>query len=276
MTRNPHPRKELGQFFLRNREIARLMAEAIPTDSLVLEIGPGDGSLTSALLDSNHRVVGVELDPALVAKLQQRFQHRRDLALIQSNILKLDWSELATHGELNIAGNLPYHLTSPILFEVFERVRADIPPAIWQMVIMVQREVGRRLTAAAGSKEYGSLTLLTAWHGTADYLLSVPAEDFYPRPKVDGAVIRIRFHKAEESPPIDYESFRRLARGCFAQRRKMMRNGIRVVNDLPTGWENLNYDFTRRPEDFSFAEYVQLAQDLQRLAHSGTPSEIDK
>ncbi|MDP8238990.1 MAG: rRNA adenine dimethyltransferase family protein [Candidatus Hatepunaea meridiana] len=293
-------KKELGQFFLRDISIANRIALSVPTEPLVVEIGPGDGALTKELINTGHKVIGVELDREMIGLLEQRFEHRRDFRLIHGNILKVDWEMIAEKADrLVVAGNLPYHLTSPILFNVFEIVRKgnksyecalqrvstnpSIPKTlctevrtqnsylqenvrIEEMVIMVQREVGIRLTANSGCRDCSALTLLTRYHGTPEYLFTVPSDCFRPMPKVDGAVIKIVFHQADQFPDVDYNEFRRIVRGSFAQRRKMMRNALGVIKDLPEGWRDLDYDFRLRPEAFSFDDFVNLTNDLQRLS----------
>lgn len=259
-------RKSLGQYFLRDPEVARQIAEATPPGVPVLEVGPGDGALTAQLLDIGRTVTAVEVDGALVERLNRRFRTHHDFDLITGNILKMDWAELGRrHPLVSVAGNLPYHLASPILFAVFDLVRSGEAPRVEAMVVMVQREVGRRLTAQPNSREYGALTLLAGYHGRAEYLFTVPANRFMPRPRVDGAVIKFSFYTPEERPEIDYFYFRRVVRACFAQRRKMMRNALRVVNDLPDGWQTLAHDFTRRPEQFTPEEFYRLATELREL-----------
>ncbi len=248
---------------LRDRGIARRIAAAVPTEPLVVEVGPGDGALTAELLDAGHRVVGVELDRSMIERLKGRFRSRREFSLIAGDILTIDWKAVGgDDDELVVVGNLPYHLASVILFDIFKQVRRADLPRINGMVIMVQREVGVRLTAQPGNRDYGSLTLLTRYHGQAEYLFTVPSDRFHPEPKVDGAVIQLTFNRSGEFPPVEYDSFRRIVRGSFAHRRKMMRNALRVLNDLPEGWDELKYDFTRRPESFTFEEYIDLTRDL--------------
>lgn len=257
------PRKSLGQFFLKDSEISRQIASLIPQDAQVIEIGPGDGALTNELLAANHRVIGIEVDSSMVSRLQHRFEHRRDFRLISEDILKIDWKTVVSDKRKNvIVGNLPYHLVSSILFAVFGYVRCCQEPHIDSMIVMVQSEVGRRITAHPRTKDYGSLTLLTQFHGFAEYMLRVPAESFYPIPAVDGGIIRILFRNPETLPKVDYEQFRRIVRGCFSQRRKMMRNALGVINDLPDNWQNLDFDFTRRAEEFTFEEFVSLTNNL--------------
>lgn len=258
-------KKELGQFLLRDSTIAMRISEAVPVEPQIVEIGPGDGALTRELLDSGHRVIGIELDNMMVKKLEQRFNHRRDFRLISGDILDVDWSSLSDdNGDLVVVGNLPYHLTGPILFAIFDSIRLK-QSRIISVVVMVQKEVGIRLTAKPGRRECGSLTFLTNFHGFPEYLFTVPASSFHPKPGVDGSVIRITFRKRDNFPDVRYEDFRRIVRGCFAQRRKMMRNALCVVTNLPEGWQELEYDFTLRPEQFTFDGFIRLTRDLVNL-----------
>jgi len=262
----PKFKKSLGQNFLRDDEIAYKIAQSVPNNYQILEIGPGDGFFTKKLLETDHRVIGVEIDEQWIGKLQSRLKNHRDFKVIASDFLKLDWNLLNEEiDEIVITGNLPYHLTSPTLFGIFEMVREKTTPRIIQTIFMVQKEVGQRLTASGNCKEYGKLALMTKYHGIAEYLFTVPAKSFFPRPKVDGAVIRITFHQPEDIPDVDYLQFRRIVRGCFAQRRKMMRNSLGIIDNLPDGWADLDFDFTRRPEHFSFEEFVKLTKDLLAL-----------
>ncbi len=257
------PKKSLGQFFLRDCEISRQIASMIPVDFQVIEIGPGDGALTHELLTSDHRVVAVEVDLSMVSRLHHRFEHRRDFRVVSEDVLEINWEQIAAADRKNIiVGNLPYHLASSILFSVFKYVRSGCKPDIDSMIVMVQNEVGRRITAVPRTKDYGSLTLLTQYHGSAEYMLKVPSDRFHPVPAVDGAVIRISFNEDNEFPAVDYELFRRIVRGCFSQRRKMMRNAMGVINDLPEGWQNLDFDFTRRAEELTLDEFVALTVNL--------------
>lgn len=262
-TRGSGPKKSLGQFFLRDKITTLRIAKSISDGFPVIEIGPGDGALTWALLDIGRAVTAVELDPELVEQLSQRFSRRRDFRVIRGDILQVGWESLTDNlSEIVIVGNLPYHLTAPILFSVFERVRNNQPPKIVEMVVMIQKEVAQRLVAVPKSKAFGSLTLLASYHASIDYLFEVPAKLFYPRPKVDGAVIKLRFHNPEDRVKVDYPSLRRVVRGSFAQRRKMMRNSLGVVNNLPDNWRDIPYDLTRRPEEFTLEEFADITNIL--------------
>ncbi len=263
----PRFKKMLGQNFLRDDQAALNIAEAIDTEHLVVEIGPGDGYLTNKLLDTGHNVLGVELDAEWLEKLANRLKRHDNFRVITGNILDLDWDEMGIeHEQITIAGNLPYHMTSPIVFAMFKRVRENLRPHVHQMVIMVQKEVGMRLTAQPRCKAYGGLTLLAHYHADVEYLFTVPSTSFMPKPRVDGAVLRFNFRNPENFAPVEYQKFRRIVRGCFAQRRKMMRNSLHVLNDLPEGWENLEFDFTKRPDQLTFDDFVTLTNLIDRLS----------
>ncbi|MBM3327174.1 MAG: ribosomal RNA small subunit methyltransferase A [Calditrichaeota bacterium] len=264
MKSNPRIHKSLGQCFLRDRAIADYIAATLPLGEPVIEIGCGDGFFTEALLDAGHQVLGVEIDTNWIPKLQRRIRHRREFQLIAPDILTLDWSALfAKFDRIQVTGNLPYHLTSPIIFSVFKQVREA--GGISRLVVMLQREVAERFAAESGGRGYGSITVLAQYHSQIKYLLTAPKDSFYPQPRVEGGVVVFDFKLHPQLPGVGYEYFRRLVRGCFAQRRKMLRNAIRVVNDLPTDWEAIDFDFSRRPEQVSFEEYLRLAQSLIAL-----------
>ena len=260
------PRKSLGQFYLRDRQTGIRIAAETPVDIPLVEIGCGDGALTEALLAQGRTVVGVEIDPGLVSRLHHRFGANPHFRLVKGSILKLDWHNLLPEtAETAVVGNLPYHLATRIVFDVFHWVRSAGTPRIRELVVMMQREVAERICASEGGRDYGSLTLLTKYHSEPEYLFTVPALSFYPQPQVDGGVIRLTLHRLDQLPGVDYDSFRRVVRGCFTQRRKVLRNALRVVNGLPLGWESLKWDYNRRPEQFDFEEYISLTNQLIEL-----------
>ncbi len=265
MISEPIINKSLGQCFLRDRAIADRIANALPVGEPVLEIGCGDGFFTESLLDAGHQVLGVEIDLNWIPKLQRRIKHRREFQLIAQDILTIDWDALySNYGKIQIAGNLDYHLTSPILFSVFKQVR-EKNEIISRMLVMLQREVAQRLTATVGTRSYGSLTILAQYHSQIRYFMTVPSDSFFPKPQVDGGVVLFDFKPPSQLPNVDYDFFRRLVRGCFAQKRKILSNAIRVVNNLPPNWKSIDFDFSRRPEQVSFDEYIHLAESLIAL-----------
>lgn len=272
--RNIPLKKKLGQCFLRDESIAYHIARFIDPDLPVLEIGCGDGFYTKALLDTGHQVIGVEVDREWIGALKRRVGGLKNFKLLVQDALKLDWEQLyQDYGPLQVTGNLPYHLTSPLLFILFDQARQE-PQKVTKAVLMVQREVAERLAAKPGNRQYGALTLMAQFHGSIHYHLTIPTNAFFPRPKVQGGVVEIQFRPPDALPPVDWGIFRRLVRACFSQRRKMMRNAIRVLNDIPYEWRHIShqeeasgvessFDWRRRPEELTFKEFVLLAQQLQ-------------
>ncbi len=264
---NIHLKKALGQHFLRDRDAAARIARYLPKDRLAVEIGPGDGALTQELFLHGNKVLAIEVDAEMIPLLKKRFHRQKDtFQLIVADALRINWAALAEeHEPYALVGNLPYNIASQIIIRVLDAVRNSPNPFLSEMVVTVQKEVAERLTAKAGNKSYGGLTILTKYHAEAEYLFTIPAENFFPKPQVDGGVIRLKFHKPSEFPPVDYPTFRRIVRGCFAQRRKILSNSLRVVNDLPEGWKDLPFDWSRRPEQIELAEFVSLTNQLIKL-----------
>jgi 16S rRNA (adenine1518-N6/adenine1519-N6)-dimethyltransferase len=216
--------RRLGQHFLaRKSALDRIAAAACPERApLAIEIGPGRGALTEALLERSERVVAIELDPVLVLYLRQRFRDVIDagrLTLIEADILKTD---LAQWGPAVIAGNLPYYITSPIL----ERVFAAGPH--WRRaVFLVQAEVAARLAAEPGSRDYGYLTVLAQVHARVARILEVPRGAFRPPPRIDSAVVTLEPRDAAADFGVtDLPAFLRFASACFRQKRKTLRNNL--------------------------------------------------
>ena len=258
-------KKALGQHFLRDREFARQIALALPKEKLIIEIGPGDGALTQELVMLGHPVIAIEIDADLFPILKKRF-HRDNFSVIPMDVLMMDWRRLAAEkGQLQLAGNLPYNIATTMISRILGSLHDDKVPPVDTMVFTLQKEVADRLAATPGGRSYSALTLLTRYFCNVEYLFTIPADRFFPKPKVDGGVVRLKTLIPSERPQVSFQLYRRVVRGCFAQRRKMMRNSIRVVNGLPADWESLPFDWTRRPEDFSFEEIVALSIALEKM-----------
>jgi 16S rRNA (adenine1518-N6/adenine1519-N6)-dimethyltransferase len=204
----------------------------------VIEIGPGRGALTEPLLERAERVVAIEVDSVLVHYLRQKFLPAIDagrLELIEGDVLKTDFTALA--GWPVIAGNLPYYITSPILERVFRLHGA------WERaVFLVQAEVGERIAAGPGSRDFGYLTVLVQTHARAEILFPVGREAFRPQPKVDSAVVRLTPRDAGGYLGIgDVPAFLKFAQHCFRHKRKTLRNnlgavyGLKAIDALPEG-----------------------------------------
>jgi 16S rRNA (adenine1518-N6/adenine1519-N6)-dimethyltransferase len=269
------PRKRFSQNFLRNRNVARLMAESLGLEQgdVVLEIGPGEGVLTEWLLGTAAgTVIAVELDERCVQWLEQRFGRDGRLTIMQSDILAVRFESLPAQGrKIRVIGNIPYHLTSPILFHVLGQ-RGFVK----DMTVMLQREVARRLAAPPGSKEYGIPSVIFQLVSDVRLLFQVPKKSFSPVPKVDSAVVQAVFLDHPRFPVSDWEFFIRVVRALFNQRRKMLRNTVRPFLPGPDYPAPLPVDLSARPEDCSVSELVLLAnflydqnRDANRLAEPG-------
>jgi 16S rRNA (adenine1518-N6/adenine1519-N6)-dimethyltransferase len=221
--------RRFGQHFLTRKSILdRIAAAACPegreAGTLVIEIGPGRGALTEALLERAAKVSAIEVDPVLVHYLQQKFRDALEsgrLELIQADVLKTDLAALSPVPAV-IAGNLPYYITSPILERVFALGER------WsRAVFLVQSEVASRLAASPGCRDYGYLSVLTQIHARAQVLFEVPRTAFRPAPKVDSAVVLLESRDAALEWNLgDKTAFLRFASACFQHKRKTLRNNL--------------------------------------------------
>ena len=254
----PPTRKSLGQHFLNDRRILGRIADALQLHGTetVLEIGPGRGALTDILAERAGRLIAIEYDRALAALLRERYARRGNVLIAEADVLQLSLGELAA-GPYVLVGNVPYYITTPILFHALTRPRAD------RSVYLVQREVAQRLVARPGSKEYGALTVNVAALARAELLFGVPAGAFAPPPKVESAVVRIT-PLAEPLVTSDEENpFRVLVQSAFGMRRKQMRRVVRTLYSLDA--EQADELLTRagiepevRPETLSVEQFVGL------------------
>jgi 16S rRNA (adenine1518-N6/adenine1519-N6)-dimethyltransferase len=240
-------RQKLGQHFLIRESILNRIAVAVcpePRD-LVVEIGPGRGALTRKLLERAARVVAIELDPYLAAHLRQEFQATPRLEVVEGNVLEID---LAQWSGAPIAGNLPYYITSPIL----ERVAPLRPP---RAVFLVQKEVADRLVARPGSRDYGYLTVRTAFFAGARKLFEVKPGAFHPPPKVDSAVVLLERH-APPASIADPAAFLRFVGLCFSHKRKTLRNNLADTygKDVVDTWP----EAAMRAEQLSIGQFQDM------------------
>lgn len=250
-----YPRKRFGQNFLRDPSvIRRIVASVGPApDQGLVEIGPGEGAMTEALLDVCHSLDAVEIDRDLAAHLERRFRNRAGFRLHLADALRFDFRRLAQNGKLRIVGNLPYNISTPLLFHLFGQL-----DAIGDMHFMLQREVVDRLAAGTGSPDYGRLGIMAQYHCRAEKLFEVYPESFFPRPKVVSAVVRLTPH-AEPPVAADPEVLRRVVATAFSQRRKTLRNSVRTLFD-EAELLGLGIDPNARAETLTLEQYARLAQ----------------
>jgi 16S rRNA (adenine1518-N6/adenine1519-N6)-dimethyltransferase len=219
-------KKHLGQNFLHDRGVIDRIVLAIdpaPGDRLV-EIGPGQGALTLPLLDRHGALTAIEFDRDLLAPLAAAAAPHGELTLVNSDVLAVDFSALAGDGQLRLAGNLPYNLSSPILFHALAHA-----PAIRDMHFMLQKEVVERMGAAPGSKVYGRLSVMLQAYCAVTPLFTVGPGAFRPAPKVDSAVVRLVPRPRGAAGIDDHARFAAIVRAAFGQRRKTLRNALSAV-----------------------------------------------
>lgn len=250
------PKKRLGQHFLTDPNTVRRIVDAVgaPAGARVVEIGPGEGALTGTLLERYPDLVALEVDPEALAHLRARFP---GLDVREGDVLDVDWRALADGGEpLWVVGNLPYYITSPILFALLE-ARERVARA----VVMVQKEVADRLAAPPGSKTYGTLSVYFALYAETRTLFDVSRHCFRPKPAVESAVVAVDF-SAGSPPDVPFEALQRTVRAAFGQRRKMLRNSLGPLA-VSAGVEVPEWAATLRPEAVSPADFVRLARHFR-------------
>lgn len=265
-------KKRFGQHFLEAAWADKLVAAIDPRPGdRFLEIGPGPGALTTRLAPRVRHVTAVELDPRMVADLGPRLPS--NVTLVQSDFLEFDVATLARAGPLRVAGNLPYNVSSPILFRLIETARsmraADAPSGgqtggLLDATIMVQLEVAERIEAPPGTRDYGVLAILVQLQAAVRRLLTLPPGAFRPVPAVHSAVIGLTF-RAPEVPVPDLPLFEAMVRSMFTQRRKTLGNALRrfaEVRDLGAAdvLRRAGIDPGRRPETLQLAELARLAE----------------
>ncbi|MEZ5314896.1 MAG: 16S rRNA (adenine(1518)-N(6)/adenine(1519)-N(6))-dimethyltransferase RsmA [Chlamydiales bacterium] len=248
-----HPKKRLSQNFLIDKNIVqKILSEAlIVQGDYVLEIGSGLGILTKALVNQKADVVGVEID-SLFAPVLEQFP----ITVYYEDILVFPLSRLKRKGK--VIGNLPYHITKPILTRLVPR-----KDCFTSLTIMVQEEVARRLTASPGTKDYGSLTVFLNFYSDLRYAFRVKRSSFYPIPKVDSAVVTLIL---KDPPNVNQEFFFRLVRTVFSQRRKMIKNTLRLLYDeekVIKGLKEAKINPKARPEELSLKEFLSLFHALE-------------
>lgn len=221
----PRPRKALGQHFLTDPRILGRIADALgaAAGETVVEIGPGRGALTDILLARGLRVVAIEVDRDLAPMLEQRHAGNPALTVIPRDVLEVDLAEAAGISPYLLVGNVPYNITTPILFHALQRPRAA------RAVYLVQKEVAERVVAKAGDESYGALTANVQVVAKAELLFTVPAGAFIPPPKVESAVLRITPLEAPLVAADEEAPYRLMVQGAFGMRRKQM---LRVVREL--------------------------------------------
>jgi len=256
-------RKRFGQNFLVDVGVIDSIVRAIGPEpgQRMVEIGPGLGALTEPLIERiavpGSPMHAVELDRDLIVRLQKRFGER--LALHAGDALAFDFASLVETREkptLRIVGNLPYNISSPLLFHLIA-----FAPLVVDQHFMLQNEVVERMVAEPGSKAFGRLSVMLQYRYAMDKLLDVPPESFQPPPKVDSAIVRMIPYAPHELADVDPTVLGTLVTAAFSQRRKMLRNTLAEYRET-VDFDALGFDLARRAEDVPVDEYVRVAQAI--------------
>lgn len=267
-------RKSLGQNFLIDVDIIVRIAQAIAPQvgENIVEIGPGLGALTAPLLAHCGHMHAIELDRDLIVRLKNKFATA--LTIHSGDVLEFDFAQLVgidyvgacndttQHKHLRIVGNLPYNISTPLLFHLFK-----VADQVQDQHFMLQKEVVQRMVAQPGSKAYGRLSVMLQWRYYMECLIDVPPYAFEPQPKVESAVVRMIPWSAAhmQASQCDHHTFAEIVALAFSQRRKMLRNTLASLQQK-IDFAALDFDLTRRAEDVPVDEYVRLARVLYAVA----------
>ena len=253
------PKRSLGQNFVVEPNTVRRIAElaGVGLGDRVVEVGPGLGALTLALLETGAEVTAVEIDDVLVDVLEEVAGDHGSLRIVHADAMGVDWESLLGAGPWTLVANLPYNVSVPLVCDLLDDV-----PAIVRLVVMVQLEVADRLVASPGDDAYGLPSVKVAYHAEARKVGRVPPSVFLPRPRVDSALVDV-VRRPEPLVAADPDVLFRLARAGFAHRRKMLRGALRGIVD-EAGLVAAGVDPTLRAEDLDLAQWAAIAAGVAR------------
>lgn len=268
--------KKFGQNFLIDTHVLEriVTAAGVTKDDLVLEIGPGIGSMTQYLCENAREVIAVEIDTALIPILKDTLSDYDNVTVINKDILKVDINQLAMEKNqgrpIKVVANLPYYITTPIIMGLFE---SHVP--IDNITVMVQKEVADRMQVGPGTKDYGALSLAVQYYAEPYIVANVPPNCFIPRPNVGSAVIRLTTHKEIPVHVEDEKLMFRLIRASFNQRRKTLVNGLNNSPEIhlpkeviAQAIEELGVSPTIRGEALDLEQFAELSNIISRLYRS--------
>ena len=257
----PQARKRFGQHFLHdNNIIDRIILAIDPRENdRLLEIGPGRGALTFPLLEKCKRLTAVELDRDLVPLLLRKVKDNEQLEVINADILKFDLGNLGGSEPLRIVGNLPYNISTPLMFHLLDSISL-----IQDMHFMVQKEVAQRIVAEPNNRDYGRLSVMIQYHCQCQYLFDVAPESFTPPPRVDSAIIRMKHYPEPAATVDDFQLFSKIVQTAFNQRRKTIANSLKSIITAET-IEIAGIDRRMRAENLSLQDYIGLTRTALKL-----------
>jgi 16S rRNA (adenine1518-N6/adenine1519-N6)-dimethyltransferase len=249
-------RKRFGQNFLQDQNVIDRIIHTIgpQENDHIVEIGPGSGALTDQLAIASMKLDCIELDRDLAAHLETRFAKNEKVCIRQHNVLKLDLAELTDKKKsLRIVGNLPYNISTPVMFHLLNRHEL-----IKDMTFMLQLEVVLRMSASAGDKNYGRLSLMLQYYCDIQHRFNVPSTAFVPKPKVSSAIVSLSPHINFPFQAENVEDLKTVIRTAFNQRRKTLKNSLKAIMSVDL-LDDLPLDVSLRPEMLSLADYVAIS-----------------
>jgi len=276
-SRGVSPKRTLGQHFLIDKGVAQKivrLADLGPEDC-VAEIGPGMGVLTFLMLPLVKQVVAVELDQAIADYLREKGEGMASLSVICGDALHYDFQGLAQEAgrKLKVVANLPYNISTPVIFRLLESREA-----VATITLMLQHEVAQRITAPPGGKDYGSLSIFTQLYTSPKIMMRVPPQAFYPRPKVESALIKFEILERPRVTINDHGFFQEVVRASFAQRRKTILNCLKnsplvlgTKEEILEVLKAVGIDPRRRAETLDLTEFQHLAEALKRITEEPSP-----
>jgi len=264
------PVKRLGQSFLVDNNITSRIVDAskIGRDDTVVEIGAGLGTMTSMIAERAKKVVALEIDPKLVNVLNEELKEISNIEIIHTDVLRYDFSSpLGGSGKIKVIGNIPYNISSQILFRLIE-FRDHISSA----TLMFQKEVADRITASPGTKEYGILSVIIPMYAVLSTIMTVPSSCFHPKPKVDSTVLKMDIREEPLYPLDNYDIFLKTVKTAFSKRRKTLANNLKDMNvarskgvDVSALLDEAGIDGQRRGETLTVEVFGRLSN---RVIHS--------
>ena len=255
-------KKRFGQHFLHDQQIIKQIVNAVQIidNQTLVEIGPGQGAITMPLLQKFKQLTAIELDRDLIKPLTKQSAQYGDLNLISADILTIDFNEVFSGQSLSIVGNLPYNISTPLLFHLLASSNM-----ITSMTFMVQQEVANRITASVGHKNYGRLSIMMQYYCQSSYLFHVPPDSFNPPPKVDSAVIHLIPHKQLDPNLKDKALLDKIVKMAFSQRRKTIRNSLSDIVSTEQ-FERSNINPKLRAENLSLEQFITLTNTVHNDA----------
>lgn len=252
------PKKYLGQNFLFDPSILKRIVDVsnINKEDVVIEIGPGLGTLTKFLAEKAKKVIAIELDYGLYQKLKEDLKEFKNIELIHGDALKYPYEEIEA---FKVVANIPYYITTPIIFRLL-----DVRRHLRSMTLTLQKEVAERIVAKPGTKDYGVLSIYLQYYGRPEIKFIIPRGAFRPVPKVDSAVIHIEILEKPSVSVDDEKIFFKIVKTAFSQRRKTLSNSLKPISkDIKKILDEAGIDRSRRAETLSIEEFARLADIIK-------------